>query len=105
MEQRAIIRSIWTVEHWRKGEMISETVQWFEVAVRGPLPGGHDVELISTEGENHLLRVHDVRVLARLLDSLQQSGSQVLSIWPRKDTLEDLFLREIGYAGERTKRE
>lgn len=86
-------------------EMISETVQWFEVAVRGPVPGGHDVERISTGGGDHLLRVREVGALARLLDSLQQSGSQVLSIWPRKDTLEDLFLREIGRADERTNRE
>jgi ABC-2 type transport system ATP-binding protein len=81
-------------------EMISETVKWFEVAVRGPLPGGHDYEQISTEGGQHLLRVREVGVLARLLDALNQSGSQVLSIWPRKDTLEDLFLREIGRADD-----
>jgi ABC-2 type transport system ATP-binding protein len=82
-------------------EMISETVKWFEVAVRGPLPGGHDYEQISTEGGQHLLRVREVGVLARLLEALNQSGSQVLSIWPRKDTLEDLFLREIGRADDR----
>lgn len=84
----------------RLHEMISETVKWFEVAVRGPLPDGHDVERISTEGDEHLLKVHEVGALARLLDALHQSGSHVLSIWPRKDTLEDLFLREIGRTGE-----
>ena len=85
----------------RLHEMISETVKWFEVAVRGTLPDGLDVERISTEGGEHLLRVREVGVLARLLDALQDSGSQVLSIWPRKDTLEDLFLREIGRADDK----
>lgn len=85
----------------RLHEMISETVKWFEVAVRGPLPDGLDVERISTEGGEHLLRVREVGVLARLLDALQDSGSQVLSIWPRKDTLEDLFLREIAGADDK----
>lgn len=85
----------------RLHEMISDTVKWFEVAVRGPLPDGLDVERISTEGGEHLLRVREVGVLARLLDALQDSGSQVLSIWPRKDTLEDLFLREIARADDK----
>ena len=85
----------------RLHEMISETVKWFEVAVRGPLPDGLDVERISTEGGEHLLRVREVGVLARLLDALQESGSQVMSIWPRKDTLEDLFLREIARADDK----
>ena len=85
----------------RLHEMISETVKWFEVAVRGPLPEGHDVERISTEGGEHLLRVREVGVLASLLQALHRSGSQVLSIWPRKDTLEDLFLREIGRADDK----
>ena len=85
----------------RLHDMISETVKWFEVAVRGPLPDGLDVERISSEGGEHLLRVREVGVLARLLDALQDSGSQVLSIWPRKDTLEDLFLREIARADDK----
>jgi ABC-2 type transport system ATP-binding protein len=80
----------------RLHEMISETVRWFEVAVRGPVPEGQDVERLSNEGGEHLLRVRDVGVLARLLESLEETESQVLSIWPIKDTLEDLFLREIG---------
>jgi ABC-2 type transport system ATP-binding protein len=85
----------------RLHEMISETVKWFEVAVRGTMPDGLDVERISTEGGQHLLRVREVSVLARLLDELQKFDSQVLSIWPRKDTLEDLFLREVGRSDEK----
>jgi ABC-2 type transport system ATP-binding protein len=86
----------------RLNEMMSETVRWFEVSFRGQLPDGNDLERLSSEGEDHLLRVADIASLARVLDSLQRSGGQVLSIWPRKDTLEDLFLREVGHpaAGE-----
>jgi hypothetical protein len=32
----------------------------------------------------------------RLLSEVQRAGGQVLSVWPRRESLEDLFLREIG---------
>jgi ABC-2 type transport system ATP-binding protein len=81
-------------------EMISESVRWFEVAVRGTVPVIEDVERLSSQGNDHLLKVGDVASLARLLDTLIRAGGQVLSVWPRKDTLEDLFLREIGRSRE-----
>ncbi len=33
--------------------------------------------------------------LTRFLNLVQRSGAQVVSIWPRTDNLEDLFLREV----------
>ena len=33
-----------------------------------------------------------------LLTAARESGCEIVSIWPRRDTLEDLFLREIGAA-------
>jgi len=81
----------------RLHEMVSQSVRWFEVEARGPLPEV-EAQRLSSEGDEHLLRVDDVRSLARLLDRLADGGAQVLSIWPRRDTLEDLFLREINEA-------
>jgi ABC-2 type transport system ATP-binding protein len=85
----------------RLGEMISESIRWFEVSVRGSLPETSEFERLSSEGDEHLIKVGDVVALARLLESVHGSGGQVLSVWPRKDTLEDLFLREVGRPEER----
>jgi ABC-2 type transport system ATP-binding protein len=79
----------------RLSEMISEKVRWFEVAVRGALPQAIDAERLSSEGEDTLLKVGDVASLTRLLEAVNAAGGQVLSVWPRRETLEDLFLREV----------
>jgi hypothetical protein len=31
-----------------------------------------------------------------LLDRVNETGGQVVSVWPRRDTLEDLFMDRIG---------
>ena len=53
------------------------------------------IDLLSRSGEEALLRVPDVDALAPLLERVRQGGGEVLSIWPRRDSLEDLFMREI----------
>jgi len=78
----------------RLGDLISTTVRWFEVALRGAVPAG-PLQLLSSAGDEHLVRVPDVSALAELLETMRRTGGQVLSVWPRRDTLEDLFLREI----------
>ena len=83
----------------RLHELVSDKVQWFEVSVRGALPAGHGAEVLSVEDGEHLLRVPGVNELAGLLDGVARAGGRVLAIWPRRETLEDLFLREIGRAG------
>jgi ABC-2 type transport system ATP-binding protein len=76
-------------------ELIGEKVQWFEVAIRGQLPEPCDAEVVSVEAGGHLLRVPDVEALTRLLAGMQNGRARVVSIWPRRETLEDLFLREV----------
>ncbi|MDX1389755.1 MAG: ABC transporter ATP-binding protein, partial [Acidobacteriota bacterium] len=79
----------------RLDTMISRKVRWFEVTVRGSktehLPG----EALSSSGDSTLLRVADVEALRLLLSQVAQNGGQVLSVWPSRETLEDLFLREV----------
>jgi ABC-2 type transport system ATP-binding protein len=77
-------------------EMVSGGVRWFEVSLRGPLPAGVPVEPVSRSGDDTLVRVEDIAALTRLLTAVQDGGGQVLSVWPRRDTLEDLFMREVG---------
>jgi ABC-2 type transport system ATP-binding protein len=88
----------------RLQELVSGSVRWFEVAVRGSLPELDGAEKVKSSGPESLLRVSDVTELGRLLEAVRQAGGQVLSVWPRRDTLEDLFLREIGSAGAREDR-
>jgi len=76
-------------------ELVSGTVRWFEVAVCGLPDPPAGAELLSRSGEEALLRVPDIDALAALLESVRQGGGEVLSIWPRRDSLEDHFLREI----------
>jgi ABC-2 type transport system ATP-binding protein len=77
------------------GDVVSRNVLWYEVSVEGvpqaDLPG----EVLSSAGAETLVRVRDVETLARLLASAKASRGQVTSIWPRRETLEDLFLREV----------
>jgi ABC-2 type transport system ATP-binding protein len=82
-------------------DLVSRKVLWYEVAVRGVPPGGLAAELLSSTGAESLLRVRDVEGLARVLASVQSLGGQVTSVWPRRETLEDLFMREVATGGSR----
>jgi len=81
----------------RLADLVSSSVRWFEVSIRGAVPEGR-FERVSSTGDEHLLRVPDIDGLARTLDATHRAGGQVLSVWPRRETLEDLFLREVGHA-------
>ena len=80
----------------RLADLIAESAPWFEVAVRGALPRDHGAELLSREGDGHLLRVADEEALERLIDAVRAKGGRVVGVWPRRETLEDLFLRRVG---------
>jgi ABC-2 type transport system ATP-binding protein len=83
----------------RLDDLVKNRVRWFEVEIRGEVPALAGVEALSHDGGVRLVRVPDVEGLGRLLAATGQAGGQVLSVWPRRETLEDLFLREVGAAG------
>jgi ABC-2 type transport system ATP-binding protein len=80
----------------RLRELVSEKARWFEVALRGALPDLPGCEAISDSAEGRLVKVADVESLGSLLAAARQAGGQVLSVWPRRETLEDMFIKEIG---------
>jgi len=79
----------------RLDNLISRQVRWFEVTVHGPVPEMSGVESLSSSGSETLVRVPDVETLTRLLAGAQESGGKVLSVWPSRETLEDLFMKEV----------
>ncbi len=79
----------------RLEDLISKRVQWFEVSVRSADPSTLPAQTLASDGEHCLLRVEDLEQLTQLLLAVNRSGGQVTSLWPKRDTLEDLFLREV----------
>jgi ABC-2 type transport system ATP-binding protein len=77
-------------------EMVSGKALWFEIAVRGQLPDLPGCEAISDSAEGRLVRVADLEGLGSVLAAVRQSGGEVISVWPKRETLEDMFMREIG---------
>jgi ABC-2 type transport system ATP-binding protein len=92
----AILQQGRTRSQGRLQDLVSSAVRWIEVSVRGPLPDLPAAETLSSSGEESLLRVSDLAALGPLLEAVQRGGGQVLSVWPKRETLEDLFLREVG---------
>jgi ABC-type multidrug transport system ATPase subunit len=80
--------------------LVSRNVKWIEVAARGELPAGVSGDRTSAPDGSTLFRVADVPSLTKLLAAVSTAGGEVVSVWPRRETLEDLFLREIGRAKE-----
>jgi len=80
----------------RLRDLVSDKARWFEVAIRGELPELPGCEPISDSAEGRLVRVADLESLGSLLAAVRQTDGEVLSVWPRRETLEDMFMREIG---------
>lgn len=76
-------------------DLLGGDARWIEVVLRGAVPDDAPGTLVSTEGGQHLLRVEGSEQLARLLGAATAGGAEVVSVWSRRDSLEDLFLKEV----------
>jgi ABC-2 type transport system ATP-binding protein len=88
----------------RLDDMVSTQVEWFEVSVRGTIPNPTCATPLSRDGQHSLWRVPDVDALRELMVVARESGAAVSSVWPKRKTLEDLFLRELGGSGTEERR-
>jgi len=79
----------------RLDELISSKVEWYEVSVTGTLHDAGCATLLSHDGGHSLWRVADVEALGDLMLRVRESEAEVRSIWPKRKTLEDLFLEEL----------
>ena len=81
-------------------ELLSPTVRSWEVTFAGPpfealrLDGAR-AELISVRGPESLVRVEREPDLDALLDSLRAASGRLISVAARRETLEDIYLREV----------
>jgi len=82
----------------RLDDLVSHDAKWIEVGVRGAVPPGLPGETTTAPDGTVRVKVDDVGGLARVLAEVPAAGGEVVSVWPRRETLEDLFLREIGAA-------
>jgi ABC-2 type transport system ATP-binding protein len=81
----------------RLSELLSHDVRAWEVTFSGPplaalAAGG---ELISARGPESLVRVSSEQELDRLLEAIRSAGARLIAVAARRDTLEDLYLREV----------
>lgn len=83
----------------RLDELVGRSVHWFEVTVAGAAADGLPGEKVAMSGDEILLRVTGIEELGRLLAAAREAGGQVLSVWPRRQTLEDLFLEQVRRPG------
>ncbi|HEX4824907.1 MAG TPA: ABC transporter ATP-binding protein [Candidatus Polarisedimenticolaceae bacterium] len=82
----------------RLDDLVSRDAKWIEVSVRGPAPSPVAGERTDAPDGTTLFKVPDPKALTRLLHAVEGAGGEVVSVWPRRESLEDLFLREIGRA-------
>ncbi len=82
------------------GELLSGHVESWEVTFAGPAYrtlglDGVDAELLSARGEESLVRVTEEAGLTRLLDAVKASGGTLISVAARRETLEDIYMKEV----------
>ncbi len=79
-------------------DLVSRDAKWIEVTVRGVLPADLPGSRTTAPDGTTILKVDGVPSLTKVLAAVPAAGGEVLSVWPRRESLEDLFLREIGRA-------
>jgi ABC-2 type transport system ATP-binding protein len=84
----------------RLSELLSPDVRAWEVTFSGPslddlASRGVRAEMISARGPETLARVTTQEDLDRLLEAIRSARGRLISVGARRDTLEDLYLREV----------
>jgi ABC-2 type transport system ATP-binding protein len=81
-------------------ELVGQHVQSWEVTSSGDKPGWPG-EVLSRRGDEILRRVTSEADLQRLLAEIGRSGVRLVSLLPQRETLEEVFLRQVrGAASE-----
>lgn len=79
------------------GDLISEKVLFTEVIIGG-VPASefdHLGESVSTSGDRVLLKVYEEEKIDQVLSLVQQKKGKIISLIPRTETLEDIFVNMV----------
>jgi ABC-2 type transport system ATP-binding protein len=87
----------------RLDELVPSEAKWIEVTVRGTVPPALAGERRVHPDGTTLVRVPDEKALPQALAAIVAAGAEVVSVWPRRESLEDLFLREVSRAAAEEK--
>ena len=87
----------------RLADLLTSSVKSWEVTFAGPTfaslqLNGFSGSLLSARGDESLVRVDVEADLARLLDAVRARAGRLIAVAGRRDTLEDLYLREVAPA-------
>ncbi|MBC7361955.1 MAG: ABC transporter ATP-binding protein [Candidatus Aminicenantes bacterium] len=79
------------------GDLISEKVLYTEITIAG-IPAAefnHLGESVSTSGDRVLLKVYEERNIDQVINLVQQKKGKIVSLVPRTETLEDIFVNMV----------
>ena len=82
----------------RLDDLASPEAKWVEVTVRGPVPDRIPGQRRANPDGTTLLTLAGFETLASVVSAVTSAGGTISGVWPRRETLEDLFMREIGRA-------
>ena len=82
----------------RLDDLMSPEAKWVEVTVKGSVPSGIGGERRENPDGSTLLVLPGFDALAPAVAAITAAGGTIAGVWPRRESLEDLFLREIGRA-------
>ncbi|MFC2173837.1 ATP-binding cassette domain-containing protein [Acidobacteriota bacterium] len=82
-------------------ELLSEEISSHEItcSVEGEPPGGEGVRILARDGNRLLVETSTEEVLTEFLEALRARGGKLLSLAPKKKTLEELFMEEVANGG------
>lgn len=76
-------------------ELAPHGARGYEVSIAGVAGEALPAEILAAENGRVLCYLERADELSRLFDAVHARGGEVLSVWPRRDTLEDLFLSKV----------
>jgi ABC-2 type transport system ATP-binding protein len=82
----------------RLEDLLRPTVRWWEVTFSGPgvdSLGEAAGDVLAVRGPETLVRVHSEADLAGILEAIRGGGGKLIAVVPHRDTLEDLYLKEV----------
>ncbi len=79
------------------GDLVSEKVLFTEATIAGVAPEAFSGlgESVSARGDRVLLRIFDESKVDEVLDLVRGRGGRLLSLSPRTETLEDIFVETV----------